>query len=77
MYVTIVILPCRDRKIKDISDAEEDTEEEGDNFWYLLGFLGLIFFHAPLIFFLQAKDWLNTKQIIAKIKRVFLNMSKR
>ena len=111
--MTIVILPCKDRKIQDISDAEEDTEGEGDNFWYPLGFFLKIF----LIFFLQAKEqlistssdvdkvdfddpedtkevleaegdnflnlflqanvWLNTKQIIAKAKRVFLNMSKQ
>ena len=43
-------------------DAKEVLEAEGDNF---------------LNPFLQAKVWLNTKQIIAKIKRVFLNMSKR
>ena len=52
-----VFLPCRDRPsnsnfwIKDISDAEEAMEGEGDNFWYLLGFILL---KAPFIFFLQA-----------------------
>ena len=66
----------------------EATEGEGDNngFLILLGLfkqpkhsdpLFFTFFQAPLTFFLQAKVWLNTKQIIAKIKRVFLNMSKR
>ena len=47
-------------------------EGEGDNFWYLLGFILL---KAPFIFFLQAKVWSNTKQIIANVKIVFLNMS--
>ena len=43
-------------------DAKEVLEAEGDNF---------------LNPFLQAKVWLNTKQIIAKVKRVFLNMPKQ
>ena len=46
----------------DPEDTKEVLEAEGDNF---------------LNPFLQANVWLNTKQIIAKIKRVFLNMSKR
>ena len=71
---------------QDKPDEEEATEGEGDNNGFLLGLLkhpvhpdplGFIFFQAPLIFFLQAKVWLNTKQIIAKVKRVFLNMSKQ
>ena len=57
-----------------IWDEPEATEGEGDNFWYLLGFILL---KAPFIFFLQAKVWSNTKQIIANVKIVFLNMSKR
>ena len=80
------ILPSRDRLHESmfkvsirVPDAkglicEEATEGEGDNFWYFLGFILL---KAPFIFFLQAKVWLNTKQIIAKVKRVFVNMSKR
>ena len=64
----------------------EATEGEGDNNGFLLGLfkhpahsdpLDFTFFQAPLTFFLQAKVWLNTKQIIAKVKRVFLNMSKQ
>ena len=45
----------------DPEDTKEVLEAEGDNF---------------LNPFLQANVWLNTKQIIAKIKRVFLDMSK-
>ena len=74
-----VFLPCRDRPSNSNlykSDEEEAMEGEGDNFWYL-GLLGFILLKAPFIFFLQAKVWLNTKQIIAKVKRVFVNMSKR
>ena len=47
-------LPCRDRPSNSNLykfDAEEAMEGEGDNFWYLLGFILL---KAPFIFFLQA-----------------------
>ena len=44
----------------DPEDTKEVLEAEGDNF---------------LNPFLQAKVWLNTKQNIAKVKRVFLNMA--
>ena len=47
--------------LDDPEDTKEVLEAEGDNF---------------LNPFLQAKVWLNTKQIIANVKRVFLNMSK-
>ena len=74
-FINSGFVPWRDREFdkldEDDSDEDKDNfdpklvvEEDWDNFPYLN-------------FFLHAKVWSNTKKIAVKVKRVFLNMSKK